>query len=207
MLSLLLVAVCVGVAACGGSSTNSATSANAAATHTAAGGATSVGPTGASGPTGVGSTGPSGRYGARFSALRECLQKNGVTLPPRTPGQGPPRGGFLGGASGRQLPGGVSREKFQAALRKCGAPGRIARFGGAARFHNPAFAQALTKFAACMRENGINLPAPNTSGNGPIFNTTGIDTTSPQFASAEEKCRSDLTAALQPGGTGPSPTG
>ena len=32
-----------------------------------------------------------------------------------------------------------------------------------------------------MRENGVNLPAPNTSGNGPVFNTKGIDTSSATF--------------------------
>jgi hypothetical protein len=201
ILSLLLATACIGVAACGGSSSSSSSSANAAATHPAPSGSTGVGPTGAS--SGFGASGPSG---ARFSALRECMQKNGVTLPPRTPGQGPPRGGFLGGASGQQLSQ-VNREKLVAALKKCGAPSRVGRFGGSARFRSPAFTQALTKFAACMRENGINLPAPNTSGTGPIFNTTGIDTTSPQFRSAEAKCRTDLNGALRSSGTGPSGSG
>jgi hypothetical protein len=201
VLSLLLVAACVGVASCGGSSTSSSTGTNAAATNTAPTGSTGV-PTG---PTGVGPTGASGRS-ARFSALRECLQKNGVTLPSRAPGQGPPRGGFLGGATGGQLPPGVSREKLEAAMKKCGASGRFARFGrsgGSAGFlRSPRFSQALTKFAACMRENGVNLPPPNTSGSGPIFDTKGIDTRSPQFASAEAKCRSDLSGALRSGATG-----
>ncbi len=59
--------------------------------------------------------------------------------------------------------------------------------------NSPAYKAALTKFAACMRENGVNVPAPNTSGNGPIFNTKGIDTHSAQFKAAEKKCQSLLT--------------
>ena len=62
-----------------------------------------------------------------------------------------------------------------------------------------------------MRENGVNLPAPNTSGKGPVFNTKGINTSSTAFKSAESKCRSDLGAAAggggPPSGGGPPPSG
>jgi hypothetical protein len=133
--------------------------------------------------------------------VRECLQKNGITLPQRPPGQrgahpgGP--SGFLGGdgAGGPQLPNGVTRAQMQAALKKCGAGGQFRR--GGARLQSPAYKAALAKFAACMRENGVNVPAPNTSGNGPIFSTKGLNTASAQFRSAELKCRSDLTGALR----------
>ena len=65
--SIALLA-CVGVAACGGSSSSTDASANAAA----AGGA-------------AGATGATGR----FAAVRECLQKQGITLPSRPAGAGP----------------------------------------------------------------------------------------------------------------------
>jgi len=186
--ALLAVGVAVGVAACGGSSKSSSTTAAASAAAPASG---------ASGPSG-----PSGRF-ARFAGIRECLEKNGVTLPKRTPGQAP-RGGFFGGGAtggGPQLPNGVSREKFEAAMKKCGAP--QGRFGAGARFDSPQRQQAFAKFAACMREHGVNLPAPNTSGHGPIFNTQGLDTTSPQFRSALTACRSDLAAGFgRSGATG-----
>jgi hypothetical protein len=62
-----------------------------------------------------------------------------------------------------------------------------------------------------MRENGVNLPAPNTSGKGPVFDTKGINTSSAAFKSAESKCRSDLGAAAggggPPSGGGPPPSG
>jgi hypothetical protein len=184
-LPVLVLSAGVALAACGGTSKSSSSGANAAATSAA--GAKPTRP-----------TGPTGAFNSRFAAVRECLQKNGVTLPPRTPGTRPPYGGFLRGATGPQLPSGVSREKFEAAVKKCGGP---ARFGAAGRLRSPAFRLLLTKFAACMRENGIDVPAPNTSGDGPVFNTTGINTKSPQFTAAVAKCRSDLRL-FRPGRSG-----
>jgi len=188
---LVLLLACIGLAACGSSSKSSSASTNASA-------ATTPGATGAGGPN-----------AGRFTAMRECLQKKGITLPKRTPGtRRTPgaAGGFLGGggAGGPQLPKGVTRAQYEAALKKCGG-GAFAGRGGAP-FKSPAFQAALAKFATCMRENGVNVPAPNTSGSGPVFDTKGIDTSSTQFKAAETKCQSDLRGAFRRGpGTGGSP--
>ncbi len=198
---LALLLACLGLAACGGSSkSSSSTSAtNAAATAT----------TGTTGTTGKG---PGSTNSGRFAALRECLRKNGITLPKRTPGQRRPggAGGVLGGggAAGLQLAKGVTRAQYEAALKKCG--GNAFAGGAGRRFNSPAFKTALAKFSTCMRENGVNIPAPNTSGSGPIFSTKGIDTASAQFKTAETKCSSDLRTGLRgragangaPGGPG-----
>jgi hypothetical protein len=185
---IALLLACLGLAACGGSSqgSSSTTATNAGATST------STAPT-----TGAAGKGPAATNAGRFAALRECLQKNGITLPKPGAGQRRPRGagGLLGGgAGGPQLPKGVTRAQYQAALKRCGSS-----FvgGGSGRFKSPAFKTALAKFATCMRENGVNIPAPNTSGSGPIFNTKGINTASAQFKTAETKCSSDLRAGFQ----------
>ena len=178
---LVLLLACLGLAACGSSSgsSSSTTSASTPATTT----------TGAKGPN-----------SGRFAAIRECLQKNGITLPQRTPGQRRPpggAGGFLGGGRRRGwafMPKGVTRAQYEAVLKKCGG-GNFA--GGAGRrFNSPAFKAALAKFASCMRENGVNIPAPNTSGKGPVFSTKGLNTSSPKFQAAEVKCRGVLAAAF-----------
>jgi hypothetical protein len=178
---LVILLACLGLSACGGSSKSSSTSASVAA-------ATTPGATGAKGPD-----------AGRFAAVRECLQKNGVTLPAFKPGQhGQPQArGPFGGATGRQLPKGVNKAKYEAAVKKCGG-GNFASRGGT-RFKSPAFKTALAKFATCMRENGVNVPAPNTSGSGPVFDTKGIDTSSAQFKAAEAKCQSDLSGAFRRG--------
>ncbi len=190
----LIVAVALAViasamlAACGSSSsTTTNASANAASSTSGASGA----------------SGPRGAFGARFSALRECLAKNGITLPKRTPGSRPSPGtggGVFGGAGGAgpQLPKGVTRAQYEAALKKCGG----GLLGRPRSFNSPARVAALAKFASCMRQNGINLPAPNTSGSGPIFDTKSVNTSSAQFKAAESKCSADLTGAFRRGPTG-----
>jgi hypothetical protein len=101
----------------------------------------------------------------------------------------------------------VTRAQYEAALKKCG--GHVFTGGGARFTNNPVFTAALAKYAECLRQNGVNVPAPNTSGKGPVFDTKGIDTSSPQFKAATTKCRSALTSAFRrPGGAGrPAPGG
>lgn len=223
-LALLVLALAgVLLAACGGSSSGSpaastgtntvSTSANASATvPTTSTGSTTTTPTTPTTTPTTSTTTPTttapGPRPQRFSALRECLQKEGITLPQRKPGQRGP--GFLGAGG---LPGGVSRSKFQSALTKCDSSLKLSP--GQGRFFNsPATKQAYTKFAACMREHGVNLPEANTSGSGPIFDTKGINTASAAFKAAEAKCRSDLFGAFHlrpgvgaPGAAGPGAAG
>ncbi len=179
--ALAVLLASIGLAACGSSSSTTTTTATAPATSSA--------------------TGPAGARTGRFQALRECLQKNGITLPKRAPGQRP-GGGFLGGGAGTPpLPSGVTRAQYEAAVKKCGGGAFV---GGGGRIRSPAFKQALATFVTCMRENGITLPPPNTSG-GPIFNTKGLHVTSPQFKAAEAKCRSTLGTAFRRGGPNGAP--
>jgi hypothetical protein len=48
-----------------------------------------------------------------------------------------------------------------------------------------------------MRENGVNFPAPSTSGKGPIFSAKGVNTTSSAYRAAATKCRSVLSTAFR----------
>ena len=171
--------------------------------------------------TNAASTTTTGQGAARFAALRTCLAKNGINLPQRPlgqrrppgagPGAGPGGGGGIfggggGGFAGPQLPAGVTRAQYQAAVAKCGGPAF-----GARRQLTPAqrAAQqaALVKFAACMRTNGIPLAAPNTTGTGPVFNTSKLDTKSAKFTAAYAKCSSLLPARFGRRGAGPPPGG
>lgn len=148
---------------------------------------------------------------ARFAALRECMKKDGIALPTPTTrkpgGAGPPSGGGFppsgAPAGSRRLPKGVTQAQFQAAIRKCGGNAFSGRGGSEGRFgrvSSPAFRKALAKFASCLHQNGIAVPAPNTSGNGPIFNTRGLNINSPKFKAAQKKCSSLLR--VRPGAAG-----
>jgi hypothetical protein len=192
---------CVGLTACGGSSasTTTSTTANAAATSTPATSAATTPATPAGTSTGAAAAGTPGTAthpgAGRFAAVRECLQKNGVTLPQRPAGGGP---GFRGANGGAPLPKGMTRAQYQAVLEKCGGGFRGSGATGARRsFDSPRFRQVLTSFAACLRQNGVDVPPPNTSGKGPVFGTKGIDVRSPQFKQAERKCRATLLAGLR----------
>jgi hypothetical protein len=182
LLALCVLGACAALAACGSS-----------------GGASS---------TSVGKAGGPGS--GRFTALRSCLQKQGVTLPAppsrATRPQGGPGAGAPGGRPrGLQPPKGVSQAQLQAALKKCGGATRLP--GGA--FNSAPPRAALVKYAACLRQNGVNVPEPNTTGKGPVFSTKGLDTSSSTFKAAQSKCRSELKGAFpeRAGGGAPPPSG
>jgi len=178
--ALMIAVAALALAACG-SSGGSTTTTNSAST-TKAGGSGSN----------------------RFASVRACLAKEGITLPSRPSGGATGSTGSTGSTGARpgfrggfKLPEGVSQTKFREALKKCGGG---AGFGGRRDFNSAAAKTALTKYATCMRENGVNLPAPNTTGKGPVFNTKGIDRTSATFENAQKKCSSDLPSFLGRGG-------
>jgi len=174
--AFIAVILALVLSACGGSSSGNTTSIKASAAATTPGRAP-------------------GAFGGRVDKLRECLQKNGIPVPQHSNGAAG-IGGLLGGL--RSVPKGVSRAEYEAVLKKCGGL-PVLRGGtrGFGRVQSPQFKAGLANFEACMRTNGINLPPPNTSGKGPIFNTKGVDTTSAQFRAATSKCASQLQLAFR----------
>jgi hypothetical protein len=167
---------------------------------------------GSSGSGGGGTTnavafGPGGQLSA---SDRECLQKNGLSLragpqggtPPTgttawpppgasgtsTNGGGPPGGVFIGpgGGSGpRQMPENV-RKAFQA----CGIqPPSPQTAGGGPNVDSSAFRQSVTSYVACIRQNGYDMPDPNLSGKGPVFDESKVNRDDPKFQSASQKCQ------------------
>jgi hypothetical protein len=120
--------------------------------------------------------------------LSACLARNGIRLP--NVGSSP----LALLRSAEVLPKGVSRSRFEAVVRACSASElpRAGRKAKPTRITNPRVTAALRQFAACMRQNKINLPAPNTAGTGPVFDTKGLSTSSPQFRAALVKCSASL---------------
>ncbi len=187
---IALIALGAALSACGSSSSSGATTSASATTSTAGG---------------------TGRAG--FGRLRACLQQQGVTLP-RPPagssGTRPPAGATPGGGGFRRGGGFFSRlssaqrARLQAAMQKCGAPaGGFRRFGGP-NVRSAAFRRALVAYVACVRRNGFDLPAPNTSGSGPVFDASKVNRQDPKFVAANAKCQ-QLLAAARPAGAQPPP--
>lgn len=167
------------IAGCGGSSSNSSTAA-----------------------AGSGIASATGPGGERLGQYRACLQGHGVTFPNRPPGTRPPGagggGGLFGGSGGRGL---RNNPKFAAAAKACGLP--AGGFGPRRRFQAPQVKAALNTWVACVRKHGYNLPAPNTSGNGPVFDPTKVNQRDPKFIAAARACQADLQALRGPAGAGP----
>lgn len=211
--ALILMLATIGLVACGGSSNTSTSTqtttdpaaANAGApanttANTTATGTSTTGTSTSSSATTTTRTSPAGTStagtsttgatsarakSARVSAVRACLAKKGITLP------------LNGPLSGAKLPKGMTQAQFAQALQTCAeslagnglrAPGK----GIHSPFSNPRFRAVLLRFAACLRQNGINVGEPNTSGKGSVFDTKGINTGSPKFKAAALKCRSTL---------------
>ena len=175
---------------------------------------------GSAGSATVGAAGGAAAGGGQSSAARTkfvtCLKAHGVTLPNRPAGArrrpsgggeggGPPAGGaapgaggggfFFGGGNRRKggPAGRFNNPKFQAALKACGG-GQFQR-----RRFTPNKA-AVTKFVACVKQHGYDLPTPNFSGNGPIF-PAKIEQDK-KFQTAARACAADLRPQGGPGAPG-----
>ena len=141
---------------------------------------------------------------ARLEFAR-CMREHDVDLPdPGAGGGGPVQ---IGGN-------GADVEKIQEAMEACqqflgDAIGERAEI-------DPEMQDRLLEFAECMRDNGVDVPDPDVSGNGgriQIGGPGGIDPSSDEFQAAQDACQ-DILGDLGPrfeggpgpggGGTGPS---
>jgi hypothetical protein len=98
---------------------------------------------------------------------------------------GSARGGFAGRFSG------ADRSRVQAAFQKCGGRfGRFTRGGGPAGARAGAPSRAvLERFVACVRSHGYDLPDPNVSGRGAVFDDARVDRDDPVFQRASRACQ------------------
>ncbi len=57
----------------------------------------------------------------------------------------------------------------------------------------------ISQYVACVRQNGYDLPSPNTSGNGPVFDSSKVNQNDPKFKAASAKCQNLLPSTPQGG--------
>ena len=125
---------------------------------------------------------------AMFEFAR-CMREHGVDMPdPQVmTGSGGERGAV------RVDLGDVDPADFQAAQEACGPILQDAGMGPGASM-SPEELDAFVAFAECMREQGIDMPDPQTSQGGGLIigggpgSEGGIDPSDPEFQAAEEAC-------------------
>jgi hypothetical protein len=166
---LTLVLASLALAACGSSGKSSSGTASSAA-----GGSTTTSSTAQSTPA------------TQPERLRACLKKLGIEAPSSVS----TIADLLA-----HTPKGVTRAQLVSAVQNCGGigPGLAV---ATPRASPAAYRQAFVNFVSCMRGQGVNLPQPNTSGKGPVLDTTGIDTSSAKYTAAAAKCAPILRKVL-----------
>lgn len=126
--------------------------------------------------------------------LQQCLRQQGVDVPD-TPGGG--------GGGGARLST-TDRTKLQQALQGACKQYASGAFGQISDDQRQAFQDAFTKFSACMRKQGIDVPTPQPgSGGGPPAGG-GFNRSDPKVQAAAKSCQSLLPqrGAGGPGGPG-----
>lgn len=195
--ALLALVATVAIAACGSSAKSTASSRRASTTTTTTARAAA----------------------AAFSA---CLKQHGVTITRRpgaargtaTTGGARGRGFFGGGPGGPGGAGGAGRpfggnSKFAKAFAACRSklPKGARGLGGFGTGRGPGGAagrlrfskQTLDAYVACIRKHGYpGMPAPNTSGKGPVF-SRAVESNA-KFQKADRSCVGILRQAFRPPG-------
>lgn len=128
----------------------------------------------------------------------QCLRDNGVTIPDNA-GQ---NGG--GGA-----PQNIDRSKLQSAMKACQKFQQSA-VGNISQSQRQEFRDAFTKFASCMRQQGVEVPDVGAGGGGggpPAGGGAQINRNDPKFKAAQTACQNKLPKGIGGGGPGGGPGG
>lgn len=160
---VVVVACAAALAACGGSDTSS-------------GSTSSEGSSGSSS-----SSSAVNKQDTAQVKLSQCLREQGVDVPD-TAGHG---------AFAQLSP--ADRRKLEAALQGPCREFQSSAFGDSADPQGEEFLDALTKFAVCMRSNGVDVPDPvATDPQGPFAVLHSLDQSDPKVAAAASACQDKL---------------
>jgi hypothetical protein len=141
-----------------------------------------------------GQAGGPGGFAEIGDKTRSCLKEKGVELP--EPGQGgPPAGGPPEGTPPPEggPPQGFAKggAKMKKAFEECGVELPQGKPEGPP-MNSGTLRKSIKEYVACMGENGVELPEPNLSGEGPVFQESEVDREDQKFKAANEKCQPRL---------------
>lgn len=149
-----------------------------------------------------GSSSTSSNKSADALQFSQCMRDHGINIPdPQSNGNGGFGVRIQSGSGPNQFS--PDNPKFQAAQEACK---KYLPNGGTLSPEQQAQAQQnALKFAQCMRDHGINVPDPQTSGGGiKLEGPTGVNPDDPKFQQAQQACQKYLSI---PGGPGLSTSG
>lgn len=133
-----------------------------------------------------------------------CMRENGVEdfEDPVINADGTIDFGGVGGQAEGEIPSDAEIEELEAAFELCADELAGVAFGSDGAFDITELQDSFVEFAACMRDNGVELDDPDFNAPGGIIDVFGdIDITDPKIQDALEQCQ-DIFADFAPGGTG-----
>lgn len=124
--------------------------------------------------------------------LDHCLERRGITNAPESQALSEEEA-LIPGAIARKgltVPRGVSRMRFEMALRECGASDLHI---GPLPITSKRLQRRIIQTVMCLNKNGYAIAAPVFSGTQPIINTAAIDTRSARWVATMFGCRADVS--------------
>ncbi|MBO2448536.1 hypothetical protein J4573_15645 [Actinomadura barringtoniae] len=112
----------------------------------------------------------------------QCMRANGIDVPDPKPGD----------KAGWRLEKGQDRGKLEGALKKC--QGYLQAGGKMPDLKDPKVRDAMTRFAQCMREHGVDMPDPGPDGSFKVGGMAGVS--QEKAEKARDACRSFLPGDL-----------
>jgi hypothetical protein len=193
----LVLAMAIGVAACGGAASDD-------------GGVVSLAsPSGAPGE----SSSPAASVDPEEAmlAFEKCMKEHGIDLQVAvtTGGTGGPGvdvqvGGPGAGTEAQPAPREFDAKALEEADKACRDLLPASGMGDPGATIDPLFADQLLKFAQCMRDHGVDFPDPEITVNGGAVQAIGggaaIDPTSKAFQDAQADCAKELPGGSESGG-------
>ena len=81
------------------------------------------------------------------------------------------------------------------AFQECGGNAPRSGFGNR---NSAQFKKSIQAYVSCVRRNGYDLPDPNLSGDGPVFDSGEVGQNDADFEKASQKCQGRLRQQQNP---------
>ncbi len=121
-----------------------------------------------------------------FEHLNACLKSQGIADPESSAKAADVERTVpaLLGTAGVPVPNGVTKVRYEAALKRCGMNVRVGRVA----ITSPLLEQRIKSLRSCLVNNGFTLPPLDFPGPGPVLETAGVDLGSARWVATAMGC-------------------